>query len=1383
MSVKYFGVPRSLEFAENSEFKTRKNKKTTRTTLIQDQNNAEASSSRFFPQPPRIKRTQTSSSIISVTKVSSDPTSKFKLFYDRQANPDLDQQNEPSKRQLISFYLNSSSLGRRWDQIDAFLNFILVCLYIYETSFVTNKNKTVPYKYLALNAFVAFMLFLVYIPRYYISSDLKAYAASVISISSIITVFLPFIVLINIYLDPSVYNTLLSSGNWSFLYPVMFLRLQYSVANVLDSIKSIFNVKPVIQKALQAISTVMTTIFAVTVLAHIVIYAQRTNKNEEVSDFADIFFFTAVSSVTGLQSDVSPDTLFTRFIVLFIMFLGIIWLPPRVAEVLEMISDRNPWASEYKRDKSKEHILVIGDLNFNSLFEFLREFFCEDHGPQIVNTIVVLMSENEPSNEVSMLINDPTYKNSVKFVLGSPTSFKDLACADAGHAKSVFVLSSKCTPDDEQQNDSQKIMITLAIKRFLYTLSKNVPIYIQTLIPESVLHLEYLTKNVICIPEIRLGLMAQGVATPGFSSLFQTLMTSIPDDTINQLVKSASRRSKPLYLKEYIYGLGQEIYPTSFSEVFIGMKFSKAVQYIYTNYNSILFALKVKRDKSFEYDDGISDSNIMMCPFDYVLDATETGFIISTDSYIPISIKNIPLTQVSQRYFDADENSSLLPKDRPKNFAEHIFKSALGESVMDSIVVLNHNESQNIDSKSIVSANSINSNKTPISDNLTSSQEDQLTEIGQNSENIETNSEHSPEDIRRNEVLESGSNSSNHESSSINADKSYNNSFGNLNDIDLIELDNTNDNQIQDTVSNIDSNNNLMGGSKFKSQAFMLSSKQKVDNLISESQSAQNKFNTIENTENSIAQNTSTEINIEQNLSSEINSDGVPYNIEGHLIICSAYSNFPTNMEYLIGSIRTSHQGAYNYSRKFGKSNRVPSTLTDEKSNYWFTKYINLSKKDQEAANPTSSESIENGSLYPNNQPIVFLNNGEIPEADKAMIDGFGSVYFVTGTPLVKSDLARCIITKASGAIILLSPQESIDETKAYISAKTDISVASSDSSSLLAVLNIEALTCNMSDFFFSFELNYRENMQFIGNPSELLVNETYVQSFIRPCFMSGNCSAPIMLDTLICQAYYNDSLIELLKSIIFPNGDIAHQVEYSKLAAAGYPISQLPSTVSNDKVDKHIFMIPVPENFIDCNFSSLFLHFVFKYNAICIGLYRKGSSVSYKYYLQNLEMQKNDDSSDSENSEVLTESDFIEKSTNYFLANPKSSTPLVYSDMLMELSHAGFNKITNKILPKYKYLGIEFKDQWNNKAFFKAKKTKTFKSYMECYSILKKNYMSTNFKVMVIKAIIQAVATYGGKLFGISATRSAMVRLRQELSLTDLNKKTAVFRTRTFGK
>ncbi|PVU88412.1 hypothetical protein BB561_005878, partial [Smittium simulii] len=124
--------------------------------------------------------------------------------------------------------------------------------------------------------------------------------------------------------------------------------------------------------------------------------------------------------------------------------------------------------------------------------------------------------------------------------------------------------------------------------------------------------------------------------------------------------------------------------------------------------------------------------------------------------------------------------------------------------------------------------------------------------------------------------------------------------------------------------------------------------------------------------------------------------------------------------------------------------------------------------------------------------------------------------------------------------------------------------------------------------------------------------------------------------------------------------------------------------------------------------------------------------------------------------------------------------------------------------IPGLLFADDAFNDQWNNKAFFRANKIKTFKSYMACCSILKRNDMPTKFKVMVIKAIIQAVATYGGKWFEMSATRckpiqqvvdaatqtlakcgksAAITRLRQELSLTDLNIKTVVARTRAFSK
>ncbi|PVU89456.1 hypothetical protein BB561_005343 [Smittium simulii] len=60
-----------------------------------------------------------------------------------------------------------------------------------------------------------------------------------------------------------------------------------------------------------------------------------------------------------------------------------------------------------------------------------------------------------------------------------------------------------------------------------------------------------------------------------------------------------------------------------------------------------------------------------------------------------------------------------------------------------------------------------------------------------------------------------------------------------------------------------------------------------------------------------------------------------------------------------------------------------------------------------------------------------------------------------------------------------------------------------------------------------------------------------------------------------------------------------------------------------------------------------------------------------------------------------------------------------------------------------------------------------------------KKNDIPSKFKVMVIKAIIQAVATYGGKLFGMSATRCKPIQQVVDAATRTLAKS----RTRAFGK
>ncbi|KAJ2006106.1 hypothetical protein H4R26_001571 [Coemansia thaxteri] len=669
---------------------------------------------------------------------------------------------------------------------------------------------------------------------------------------------------------------------------------------------------PMTRNVLRALTTVFTTVLAITVLTHIMVYYQNKDKDGEIQGFDEAFFFIAVSSITGLSSDIEPDTWFTRGIVLFVMFIGIFWLPPRVSEMLSLWQDRSPWPAAFEAEANQSHVLVIGDLEYTMLFEFLREFFCEDHGIRTVNTVVVVMSERSPGKEVAELLSDPAYVNRVKFVLGSPTSFKQLGDVDASGAQAIFLLSSKAAGTNAAKEDAAKVMIALAVRKYLKghgNPCRSVPIFAQVLLPETTLHLEYLADHVICVEELRLGLLAKSVMVPGFASLLQLLTASIPDNTTQPLIKVAGRY-KQEWLAEYAQSMSHEIYSTRVSPMFNGVRFQKAAQVIFQRTGATLFAIRVPDRNEDAADSG--DGRIMLNPSNYELQGDELGFVLASNSLVS--------TQVA---FLAEE----------------------------SVVSLNPQQQQ----------------------------------------------QQSPQ-----------------------------------------------------------------------------------------------------------------------------------------------------------------------------------------------------------------------RSAFLNLQPIVILSPAEPSPSQLDDLARFGSVYVVSGSPLSRTDLARVRIHRASCGIVLANREEALSAAadvanKLSLAGSDTTATATADAPALLSVLNIEALTWANPDFFLSVEFIHRENMQFVGDSETIRINEVYAQAFLRPSFMSGRVYTPVMLDTLICQAYYNEYVLEIMQRLIFSHGNVVHALGLAKLNEAGVDAAAMVDgdVPDGDVRDGHVFLVEVPARFHGRSYSSLFSYCCFNHAAVPIGLYR----------------------------------------------------------------------------------------------------------------------------------------------------------------------------------
>ncbi|CAG8741447.1 1295_t:CDS:2, partial [Acaulospora colombiana] len=112
-----------------------------------------------------------------------------------------------------------------------------------------------------------------------------------------------------------------------------------------------------------------------------------------------------------MSTNLVPENSWTRLVILYIMVAGAIFIPTHLSELLNLIQQRSKYDRPFKADKQHNHVVVTGNFDSTSLFEFLREFFCQDHGLAIMNTYVVILNPDEPSDDVAVILEDPAFVN------------------------------------------------------------------------------------------------------------------------------------------------------------------------------------------------------------------------------------------------------------------------------------------------------------------------------------------------------------------------------------------------------------------------------------------------------------------------------------------------------------------------------------------------------------------------------------------------------------------------------------------------------------------------------------------------------------------------------------------------------------------------------------------------------------------------------------------------------------------------------------------------------------------------------------------------------------------------------------------------------------
>ena len=210
--------------------------------------------------------------------------------------------------------------------------------------------------------------------------------------------------------------------------------------------------------------------------------------------------------------------------------------------------------------------------------------------------------------------------------------------------------------------------------------------------------------------------------------------------------------------------------------------------------------------------------------------------------------------------------------------------------------------------------------------------------------------------------------------------------------------------------------------------------------------------------------------------------------------------------------------------------------------------------------------------------PIVILHPDPPSRLAWSKLANFKDVWYVRGSAVEISDLKRVHIAEASRVVIFA---KEYDDREGKLEALVD------------------------ADTIFSYRVISRENpnIQIVGElvtPSNIsFLHETVSQQrstdhYLSPPFAAGHVYTASMLDTLVCQAFFNPHVITILSHIVGGCDPLLSRRFEKKMRMLIGPV-----------VDSHLFQIEVPKQFHNKKYMELFSYLVEKQGILPLGLKR----------------------------------------------------------------------------------------------------------------------------------------------------------------------------------
>lgn len=301
--------------------------------------------------------------------------------------------------------------------------------------------------------------------------------------------------------------------------------------------------------------------------------------------FECVYFMIVTLSTVG-YGDYSCSTYLGRIFCMLIIIFGLGLFASYVPMIFDFIASHTKYDRKFKTTPGKKHVVVTGHITDETVSAFVQDFLHPDRA--FNNTSVVFLAPNHPSVVIQSILQ--RYFSKVSYFIGTIYKHHDCERVQMNDADAVIILcDKKCSNPDAE--DAANITRVILVKKFY----RHVRCIVQVMRKPNKAHIhncpQWKESNgdaIVCIDELKLGVMAQSCNAPGFSTLLANLFV---------MREAENKRYNDSWRETYLTGVSVEMYSTTLSDYFVGMSFPTAVEICFSKLNLLLIAVEVQTEK------------------------------------------------------------------------------------------------------------------------------------------------------------------------------------------------------------------------------------------------------------------------------------------------------------------------------------------------------------------------------------------------------------------------------------------------------------------------------------------------------------------------------------------------------------------------------------------------------------------------------------------------------------------------------------------------------------------------------------------------------------------------------------------------------------------